>query len=362
MKILVMGDICPTETTAPLFKKGDAEALFGDTLSLFEKKDFAIANVECALTDHDISVHKYGPPLKGPVETLDVLKKIGVDCCGFSNNHIFDFGITGMKDTFKKLDEIGLPYTGFGENYEDSRKNFVFEKDGQKIAIVAVCEHEYSYALEDRMGSRPFDEFDSMEDVRKAKAECDKVIVLYHGGKEFSKYPSPRLYRVCHAFVKNGADVVLCQHSHCIGCYENFEGGHILYGQGNFHFVGYGNYADKGWNYGLAVIYDTDKNDIEFIPVKECEQGITLLKDEEKKKIMDDFEKRNKELLNGEWKEGWHQFCESVKEGYLRVIANSCVEGASEWCHDCFGHYLDCEAHTDVWRELFPSYNLTNEK
>ena len=25
-----------------------------------------------------------------------------------------------------------------------------------------------------------------------------------------------------------------------------------------------------------------------------------------------------------------------------------------------FGHMLDCEAHTDVWRELFPSWNLTN--
>ena len=25
-----------------------------------------------------------------------------------------------------------------------------------------------------------------------------------------------------------------------------------------------------------------------------------------------------------------------------------------------FGHYLDCEAHTDVWRELFKTYNHTN--
>jgi signal recognition particle GTPase len=27
-----------------------------------------------------------------------------------------------------------------------------------------------------------------------------------------------------------------------------------------------------------------------------------------------------------------------------------------------FAHYLDCEAHTDVWRELYPTWNLTNEK
>ena len=40
---------------------------------------------------------------------------------------------------------------------------------GEKIAFVAVCEHEYSYALEDRMGSRPFDEFETMDDIRKGR-------------------------------------------------------------------------------------------------------------------------------------------------------------------------------------------------
>ena len=29
--------------------------------------------------------------------------------------------------------------------------------------------------------------------------------------------------------------------------------------------------------------------------------------------------------------------------------------------NDRFGHFLDCEAHTDVWRELFKTYNATNE-
>ena len=27
-----------------------------------------------------------------------------------------------------------------------------------------------------------------------------------------------------------------------------------------------------------------------------------------------------------------------------------------------FAHYLDCESHTDVWRELCPTWNQTNEK
>ena len=44
------------------------------------------------------------------------------------------------------------------------------------------------------------------------------------------------------------------------------------------------------------------------------------------------------------------------------MVKNAFVEGASQTRNDLFGHFLDCEAHTDVWRELFPTYNLTNEK
>jgi poly-gamma-glutamate synthesis protein (capsule biosynthesis protein) len=216
------------------FAEKDIDTLFNDTISLFEGNDINFVNLECALTEADSPIEKFGPPLKACGEVAEVLKTIGVNVCGLSNNHIFDFGKKGVEDTIKHLSRCAIEYTGFGNHYMDSRKNWIREKDDERIAVIAVCEHEYSYALDDRMGSRPWDEFDTIDDIREAKKEADRVIVIYHGGKEHCKYPSPRLIKACRAMVKNGADVVLCQHSHCIGCYENFEGGHILYGQGNF--------------------------------------------------------------------------------------------------------------------------------
>ena len=99
-----------------------------------------------------------------------------------------------------------------------------------------MCEHEYSYALKDRMGTNPYSPFDTMRDIKKAKENADYVVVIYHGGKEISRYPSPRLLEHCREMVLSGASVVLTQHSHCIGCYEEYEGGHILYGQGNLNY------------------------------------------------------------------------------------------------------------------------------
>ena len=364
MKALLLGDISPTKNTSELFAAGKVDELFTDTRELFVGNDINLVNVECALTDHEQGIEKFGPCIKTPPSSAKTLAELGVNYACLSNNHVFDFGKQGALDTIKALGEANITYTGFGMNYEDSRRDLVIENNGERIVIICVCEHEYSYALEDRMGSRPFDEFETMLDIRRAKESADRVIVTYHGGKEQCEYPSPRLRKACRAMAAHGADVVLCQHSHCIGCYEEYEGCHILYGQGNFHFVFVNDDTlPENWHDSLAVKYDTVSDEIEFIPVTEGENGeIRLAKGEEATRIMNAFEARNKELANGEWKKGWHAFCERKAPHYIRAITRAYAPETPEKYNHLFAHYLDCEAHSDVWRELCPTANQTNEK
>ena len=118
----------------------------------------------------------------------------------------------------------------------------------------------------------------------------------------------------------------------------------------------------ESWNSSLAVSYDTVTNEITFTPLVNVTDGIALAKGDEKEQIMAGFEKRSADLANGQWKEGWHTFCLSMRDAYIDVLANTCKRDSTERQNAHFGHYLDCEAHTDVWRELFPTYNQTNEK
>ena len=361
MKTLLMGDVCATDQSREKFIQKDLDTLFGDTLELFRGNDVTFVNLECAITESENRIKKFGPNLKSPVETADILKSIGVNLCGLSNNHIFDFGIEGARDTMAALDNVGIPYTGFGENYEDSRKNYFVEKDGEKVCFITVCEHEYSYALDNRMGSRPFDPFDTMADIRAAKAEADRVIVLYHGGKEHCQYPSPRLLKACREMVHNGADVILCQHTHCISCYENYMGAHILYGQGNFHFVKLSNSMPETWDSLLAVQYDTRTNEIVFTPIVNNEFGIELAKGEKKEELMRAFAERSASLADGSWQDGWHAFCLKMQNNYVRAASGDHSGTPEEMGDSVFAHYLDCEAHTDVWRELYKTANHRNE-
>jgi len=359
MKILLAADTVPTSVTTPAFVAGDAKTLFGDITEIAKGADRVVVNLECALTDSEGRIAKFGPNLKSVPAAVNGLKALGVTDVALSNNHVFDFGIQGLRDTMKTLEDAGLPYMGVGENDTDSRKPYVIEAEGKRVGFINVCEHEYTYALPNRIGANPFDPFITMQDIRELKAECDFVIVIYHGGKEHCRYPSPRLRKLCHAMIRNGADLVVGQHSHCISCYEQYEGGHILYGQGNFHFVR-PNMPDC-WNDCLALHYDTKTNEVNFTALVSNVDRIHIADEKEAKDIFCGFDKRNKSLKDGTWLDGWKAFCEEMKANYRKAIASAGKEDSTYEDDHFFAHYLDCEAHTDVWRELFKTAHYTNE-
>ena len=359
MKLLICGDTVPTPGSAELFRTGDIDGLFGNVLPVFRSADRVLVNLECALTDAETRIPKFGPNLKGPVESAATLRAAGVTDCGLCNNHTFDFGFAGFGDTIRYVNAAGMNATGFGANEADSRRPLVMPVGGKTLAIIAVCEHEYTYALENQTGARPFDPFETLCDIADAKKKYDYVIVTYHGGKEHCRYPSPRLLRACRAMVHMGADAVLCQHSHIIGCMERWEDGVIVYGQGNFHFLD--TREDESWSQGLIAQFDFDEKNGGFgfslIPVVGTRTGIRLADEAEKAEILDAMAQRDASLADGTWIDGWRAFCESVRPNYEASVFGCADDPARPRLREHFAHYLDCEAHTDVYRELFKTWH-----
>lgn len=356
MKILIGGDISVKEDCWEQFASCQGELLFGNVADLFQTADAVIVNLECAVTEKDTPIKKIGPNLKAPINAVKTLKDVGVTHCVLANNHIFDYGRAGVYDTLEQLKKHGITHTGFGENEKTSRENMIITDGDMKIAVIAVCEHEYSYALENRMGARPYDPYDTNEDIEEAKKSADYVIVIYHGGKEDCHYPSPRLLKACRSMVKHGADLVLCQHSHCIGCYERFEGGHILYGQGNFHFVckAYEDEADGGymWNTGLLVNVNLENGlSVEFIPCVAENDSIRLAREDEKRALLTELYERSEALKDGTWYDRFREF--ALKQERYNIVPDELREELA--------HFFDCEAHADMCREIYKTYNSTNE-
>ncbi len=368
MKIVFGADLVPnTEKNAHLFIGGDARALFGDALDIIKGADRFIINLECALTYSENAIPKCGPNIKRDPRIVNGLVASGVTDVLLANNHTFDFGIEGLRDTTAALDSVGIPYTGIGEDDQDSRKIYYIDLgDGKKLGIVNVTEHEYTYALPNRCGCNPYDPYLTMYDIREAKKNADYVVVVYHGGKEYCRYPSPRIVKLTHEMVYNGANVVLLQHSHCIGCYENFEGAHIVYGQGNLNFVN-SKPIFPVWYTALLVEVDFvgEHPTIKFYPLYQTEVGVDLARGEKEKEIMEPFYARNEEMKNGKWYDGWVDFC------YNSPYNCNYIAGMESFFHpdgesnptlkEWLKHYIDTEAHHDVLLELLKTFNWTNE-
>ena len=230
MNILIGADLVPTRSNIDLFASGDTQTLLGEELNnILQNADYRIFNLEVPLTDREKPIPKCGPNLIAPTKCVEGYKAMHVDLLTLANNHILDQDQQGLVSTCSVLDDEGIAYTGVGQTPEEAAKPYIFECDGKRIGVYACAEHEFSIVTEYTAGANPIDLLETPDHIAALKAECDYVIVLYHGGKEHYRYPSPNLQKVCRKLVEKGADLVVCQHSHCIGCEEKIRVGVQLY-------------------------------------------------------------------------------------------------------------------------------------
>jgi len=219
MKIFIGADIVPKESNIDGFLNGETKAFVDENVvNLINNADFRVFNLELPLTDVETPIKKCGPNLIAPTSFINGLKKLGIDLLTLANNHIMDHGVGGLESTIAVLKENGIDYVGAGKNLSEAWKPYIIEQDGIKVGIYACAEHEFSIADEAYPGTNPFDPLESLDHISELKEQCDYVIVLYHGGKEHYRYPSPNLQKACRKMCDKGADLVVCQHSHCVGC------------------------------------------------------------------------------------------------------------------------------------------------
>lgn len=280
-----------------------------------------------------------------------------------ANNHILDQGEQGLKSTQNILNKNNIPFVGVGDNLFEASKPYIIQNEGLKIGIYACAEHEFSIATEKSAGVNPFDPLESLDHIVELKNTCDYVIVLYHGGKEHYRYPSPYLKKACRKIAQKGADLVICQHSHCIGCYEEYEGTTIVYGQGNFLFD---HSNSEYWQTSLLIkVAIKDGLHIEYIPIVKRENAVCLAEGGEAKDILSALHKRSDEILQkGFIEKQYEKFAKKNTESYLKSFS-----GFGKWLSRIdryllkgsllkhkynkkklltIQNYIECEAHREL--------------
>jgi len=318
MNIVIAADTVPTKTNVDAFIKGNVQELFGQSIvEIFKDSDYSIVNLETPLSDVFSPISKCGPALCAPVDSINAYKKLGVKCACLANNHIMDQGITGLRNTIDTLKKSEIEFCGAGENLKEASKPFYFSVNGKKVGLYCCAEHEFSIASSHFGGANPFDPYESFDHVSFLKKNSDYVIVLYHGGKEYYRYPSPLLQKTCRKFIEKGADLVVCQHSHCIGSKEKYNHGTIVYGQGNFLF----DHGDNEFRNSGLLIKISDNFEVSVIPIEKKGSGVQLATQDCSKNVLNGFETRSKEIEDPEFVETkYGEFAYKMKGAYQKRI------------------------------------------
>jgi len=362
--IIIGGDLLPTQSNIDLFNKADLNTLLGgDLLSLWNSADNRIFNLETPLTDEENPIDKFGPNFMSPKSTIKGIKALNPSLVSLANNHILDQGEQGLKSTQDIFKKNNIPFVGVGGNISDASVPFIIKNEGLKIGIYACVENEFSIATEKTAGANPFNPLETLDHILELKNICNYVLVLYHGGKEWYRYPSPYLQKVCRKLCEKGADLVVCQHSHSIGSFEEYNGSTIIYGQGNFIFDEIDNEFIK--TAMLLKLSISNRIQVDYIPIVKVGNVIRIADVQLKEDILSSLHKRSKEIL----KEGFieHKYKELIHkniEDYLRRFA-----GFNKWLsfidrrllngilvkHKyskiqllAIQNYLECEAHREL--------------
>ncbi|WP_257307415.1 CapA family protein [Geothrix campi] len=322
VRVFLGGDICPIGRMSGPFAKGEPGPIFGDVLDLIRTCDFALANLECPLVDGDPRpVPKSGPNLRAAPEVAATLRKSGFQAMGLANNHIMDFGPEGLEQTRSACAAANLDVFGAGPSLAEARRPLIVTLKGRRIAFLAVAEDEGCLATDRRPGANPVDPIWVVRTLAEFRGQFDHLVVLLHGGTEGYPYPAPWLREVSRFLVEQGADVVVCQHSHCVGSMEVHQGGTILYGQGNFIF----DYADHGplGNTGLGLVITFrlgQPTSVSLHPVTQVPggNGIRLCADPEAQATLARLRAQSEVLADPErYSLAWQEFCSQRSASFL---------------------------------------------
>ena len=250
IRLIAVGDIslgdspkCFGFGVKRLIEKKGTDFIF-EKIKKHLKADILFGNLETVLSDEGLVPYDFhSDQMRGPVESVKTLSKVGFNVLNIANNHMLEHGKAAFWDCIDNLRNNGIAIVGLKGNSVYFSRPAILHVEEKTIGFLG-----YSFEEDNRLGHS--DEIDYaycaepgkiLSDVRKLQQKVDFVIVSLHWGLEFAKHPSRYLVEKAHKIIDSGAAVILGHHPHVVQCVEKYKQKIICYSLGNFVF-------DMVWN------------------------------------------------------------------------------------------------------------------
>lgn len=220
---------------------------WGDVLEVLDEEapDVRVINLENAVTRSDDFARGKGIHYRMNPDNLPCLEAADPDVCVLANNHVLDFGRSGLEETLDVLSDADLRPAGVGRDLEEARRPAeVALGGGGRVLVFALGVSSSGVtaswaATSDRPGldhlAEPSAEAaaELTDRVRRHERPGDVIVVSIHWGPNWG-YAVPEVQtRFAHALIDGGVDVVHGHSSHHPRPIEVYRDRLILYGCGD---------------------------------------------------------------------------------------------------------------------------------
>lgn len=233
MEIVFGGDFFPGRRWENKLLENPNTIWSENVLEFISTADLRVINLETPLTKTGSPISKIGPNLKCHPNVVKTLKSANINLVTLANNHVYDYGHRGLKNTMNILNENKINFIGVGNNLQDAKKSIWEAND---VVFLNYSQNEWGVATDTSSGFNGYSIIDIVQQVKYHKSKKKIVCLILHRGHEHFSYPSPEMVKEYRFFVDNGADLIVSHHSHFYSGYEKYKSGHIFYGMGNMLF------------------------------------------------------------------------------------------------------------------------------
>lgn len=240
IKIVAVGDMMPGGILAGV----NANYVSQDVLDCLQDADIRVGTLETAIGNvpnfNEEKMKRLGDVIYAKDEDLKKLKQLSFDIVSLANNHYYDLGLDGARNTLQLLDELGIQHIGAGNNIQEASAPVVKVIHNKKVAFLAFCDKERMgwcpWATETGPGINPMYDDYVVSEIKKYKKQNDYVVVMPHWGREHTWVTTARVYKMAKKMMKAGADLILGSHPHRVQPVVNYKKASAAFSMGNFLF------------------------------------------------------------------------------------------------------------------------------
>lgn len=248
ISLITTGDVIPARSVNwKMTKYGNFAYPFLKTADILKSADLTLINLESPLIP-DCPVTTEGMVFCGNQKFIEGLLFAGIDVANLANNHSLNWGKEGYEQTKNLLGQNNILVSN-GNLSKKLIKGITFGFLGWNILDNPSVE-------------------EILSTIKAAKKSgVNFLIVSFHWGAEYQRFPDKNTISLARQAIDNGADLIVGNHPHWYQPIEIYQEKPIVYAHGNFIF-------DQEWSEqtktGFIVKYTISQNKVknmEILPI-----------------------------------------------------------------------------------------------